>query len=58
LGKIWIDRGDWAACLPSPLAAEAKEDLAAATELVLKDRLEDSLRGLPEDTIRDIVAVG
>ena len=38
--------------------AEAKEDLAAAIELVLQDRLEDSLRGLPEDAIRDTVAVG
>lgn len=37
---------------------EAKADLAAAIELILQDRLEDSLRGLPEDAIRDTVAVG
>ena len=38
--------------------AEAKADLAAAIQLILEDRLEDSLRGLPQDAIRDTVAVG
>lgn len=57
--------GFWAYCPEVPGAngqgetvAEAKEDLAVAIELVLQDRLEDSLRGLPEDAIRDTVAVG
>jgi predicted RNase H-like HicB family nuclease len=57
--------GSWAYCPEVPGAngqgetlAEARKDLAAAIELVLQDRLEHSLRGLPEDAIRDTVAVG
>ncbi len=57
--------GYWAYCPEVPGAngqgetvAEAKEDLAAAIELVLQDHLEDSLRGLPDNAIRDTVAVG
>jgi predicted RNase H-like HicB family nuclease len=57
--------GFWAYCPEVPGAngqgetlAEARKDLAAAIELVLQDRLEHSLRGLPEDAIRDTVAVG
>ncbi len=38
--------------------AEAKADLAAAIRLILEDRLEDSLRGVPEDAIRETVALG
>lgn len=38
--------------------AEAKSDLAKAIQLILDDRLEDSLRGLPDDAIRETVAVG
>ncbi len=38
--------------------AEAKADLASAIQLILEDRLEDSLRGLPDDAIRETVAVG
>ena len=37
---------------------EAKADLAAAIRLILEDRLEDSLRGVPKDAIRETVAVG
>ena len=37
---------------------EAKESLAAAIQLILADRLEDSLRGLPEDAIRETIAIG
>lgn len=36
---------------------EAKESLAAAIALILEDRREDALRGLPEDAIRDEVFV-
>ena len=36
---------------------EAKESLAAAIALILEDRREEALRGLPEDAIRDEVLV-
>lgn len=36
---------------------ETKADLIEAIKLIFEDRLEDSLRGLPEDAIRDVVAV-
>ena len=36
---------------------EAKESLAAAITLILEDRLQDALRGLPEDAIRDEVFI-
>ena len=59
------DGGYWAYCPEVPGAngqgetvAEAKADLAAAIQLILEDRLEDSLRGLPDDAIRETVAVG
>ncbi len=56
--------GYWAIC-PEILGAngqgesieEAKESLRGAIELILKDRREDILRGLPEDVIRDKVMV-
>ena len=38
-------------------AEEAKESLAAAISLSLDDRLQDALRGLPADAIRDEVFV-
>jgi predicted RNase H-like HicB family nuclease len=59
--------GDWhiAYCPEVPGAnglgktrEEARADLAAAIALILEDRREDALRGLPEDAIRDIVVVG
>lgn len=37
---------------------EALHSLAAAIELILEDRREDGLRGIPEDAIRDVVTVG
>jgi hypothetical protein len=37
---------------------ESVESLAAAIELILEDRREDALRGVPEDAIRDIVTIG
>ncbi|MFH0873185.1 MAG: type II toxin-antitoxin system HicB family antitoxin [bacterium] len=36
---------------------ECKKSLAQAISLILEDRREDGLRGLPEDAIRDVVAV-
>jgi predicted RNase H-like HicB family nuclease len=38
--------------------AEALESLSQAIDLILVDRREDALRGLPEDAERDIVALG
>ena len=57
--------GYWAMCPESPNANgqgetvdEAKESLKAAIELLLKDRREDMLRGLPADAIQATVSVG
>jgi predicted RNase H-like HicB family nuclease len=36
---------------------EAKDSLAATISLILEDRREDALRGLPDDAIRDEVSV-
>ena len=36
---------------------EARQSLADSIELILQDRLEDALRGVPEDAERDIVVV-
>jgi len=36
---------------------KAKESLAAAISLILEDRRQDALRGMPEDAIRDQVLV-
>ena len=36
---------------------EAKDSLSAAISLILEDRREDALRGLPDDAIRDEVSV-
>jgi predicted RNase H-like HicB family nuclease len=56
--------GYWAICPEIPGAngqgetvEEAKESLRQAVLLILEDRLEDVTRGLPEDTIRDTIAV-
>jgi predicted RNase H-like HicB family nuclease len=37
---------------------EARKSLSEAIELILQDRLEDALRTIPPDAIRDVVAVG
>jgi predicted RNase H-like HicB family nuclease len=57
--------GYWAICPEVPGAngqgetiEEAKNNLRAAIELILEDRREDILRGLPEDAIQDKVSVG
>ncbi len=56
--------GYWAICPEIPGAngqgetiEEAKKSLREAIELILEDRREDILRGLPEDVIRDTVRV-
>jgi len=36
---------------------EAKKSLSAAISLILEDRRQDALRGLPDDAIRDEVLV-
>jgi predicted RNase H-like HicB family nuclease len=36
---------------------EARESLAEAIKLILEDRREDGLRGLPADAIRDTVTI-
>ncbi len=36
---------------------ESKRSLAAAISLILEDRRQDALRGLPEDAVQEIVAV-
>ena len=54
--------GYWAICPEIPGAngqgekvEEAKANLKEAIELILEDRREDIMRGLPEDAIRDKV---
>lgn len=37
---------------------ECLENLTAAIELVLEDRREDALRGIPSDAVREVVTVG
>ena len=36
---------------------ECRDDLAEAIALILEDRREDGLRGVPQDAIRDMVVV-
>jgi predicted RNase H-like HicB family nuclease len=36
---------------------ECRENLAAAISLILEDRREDALRGVPQDAIREMVVV-
>ena len=56
--------GYWAICPGIPGAngqgetiEETKNNLREAIEIILEDRREDILRGLPEDVIRDKVQV-
>jgi len=60
------DDGDWfiAYCPEIPGAngqgrtrEECRKNLAEAIALILEDRREDGLRGLPQGTIRDTVVV-
>ena len=36
---------------------ECRSSLRSAVELILQDRLEDALRGVPDDAIRELVTV-
>ena len=38
--------------------AECLENLSQAIDLILDDRRQDALRGLPQDAERDVVALG
>ena len=58
--------GDWyiAYCPEVPGAngqgktiEECRESLAEAIALILQDRREDAIRGLPEEAVRDVVIV-
>ncbi|MBW2067002.1 MAG: type II toxin-antitoxin system HicB family antitoxin [Deltaproteobacteria bacterium] len=56
--------GYWAICPEVPGAngqgetiEEAKESLREAIELILKDRRDDILRGLPDDAIQEKVLI-
>ena len=56
--------GYWAICLEIPGAngqgetiEEAKDNLREAIELILEDRREDILRGLPEDATQEKVSI-
>ena len=57
--------GYWAICLEvigangqGDTIAEAKADLLQAVRLILRDREEDVLRGLPSDAIREPMLIG
>ena len=57
--------GYWAICPQVPGAngqgetiEEAKNNLREAIELILEDRRQDILRGLPKDVIREKVVIG
>ena len=57
--------GYWAICPEVPGAngqgetiEEVKDNLRQAIELILEDRREDILRGLPEDAIQEKVTIG
>ena len=57
--------GFWAICPEVPGAngqgdtiEDAKNNLREAIELLLEDRKDDILRGLPDDAIKDKVMVG
>ncbi|MEM1296496.1 MAG: type II toxin-antitoxin system HicB family antitoxin [Verrucomicrobiota bacterium] len=62
--EIAEEGGFWAYCPEVPGAngqgetiEDAKESLAEAVRLILEDRLEETLRGLPDDAIRETIAV-
>jgi len=57
--------GYWAICPEVPGAngqgetvTAAKKSLREAIKLIFEDRVEDARRGLPEDAIQTVVAVG
>jgi predicted RNase H-like HicB family nuclease len=60
-----FEGGYWAICPEVPGAngqgetiEETKNNLREAIELILEDRRQDILRGLPEDAIQEKVLVG
>lgn len=62
--EVAEEGGYWAVCPEVPGAngqgetvEEAKQNLSESIRLVLEDRREDALRGLPPDAIRDVVSV-
>jgi predicted RNase H-like HicB family nuclease len=57
--------GFWATCPEVPGAngqgesvEEAKESLKQAIILVFEDRLADAKRGLPDDVVQSVIAIG
>jgi len=57
--------GYWAICPEVPGAngqgetiEKAKNNLREAIELILEDRRQDILRGLPEDAVQDKIVIG
>ncbi|MDA1272938.1 MAG: type II toxin-antitoxin system HicB family antitoxin [Verrucomicrobia bacterium] len=62
--EVAEEGGYWAVC-PEVTGAngqgetveEAKQDLSESIRLVLEDRREDAMRGLPPEAIRDVVSV-
>lgn len=57
--------GFWATCAEVPGANgqgdtidEAKESLKAAIQLIFEDRVDDMRRGLPDNAIESVVAIG
>jgi predicted RNase H-like HicB family nuclease len=59
-----LEGGYWAYCPEIPGANgqgetvdECRQDLREAIALILQDRREDGLRGIPEDAIRETVAL-
>ncbi len=63
--EVALEGGFWAVCPEIPGAngqgetmVEAKENLKKAVELIFEDRVEDALRGLPVDAIREPLHVG
>jgi predicted RNase H-like HicB family nuclease len=62
--EVAPEGGFWAWCPEIPgangqgeTANEAKDSLKHAIELILEDRRDDMLRGLPDDTIRATVTI-
>jgi predicted RNase H-like HicB family nuclease len=56
--------GYWAFCPEIPGAngqgetvAEAKNNLKEAISLIMEDRLDDAMRGLPDDVIQETIAI-
>ncbi len=41
-----------------PTKEEAKKSLSEAIELILEDRREEGMRGVPEDAIKEMVSLG